>query len=64
MPELEVRIAAFAWLKEHGAANGDVFPGTLLNHGFTFEGRRIALKGAAGIWFPQGFSVWISTTTT
>jgi len=63
VPELDVRIAAFAWLKEHGAANGDVFPGTLLNHGLEYQGRRITLKGAAGIWFPQGFSVPISITT-
>jgi putative restriction endonuclease len=63
MQELDVRITAFAWLKEHGAANGDVFPGTLLNRGFDYEGRRITLKGPAGIWFPQGFSVPISVTT-
>ncbi len=63
MPEFDVRIAAFAWLKEHGAANGDVFPGTLLNQGFTYQGRRVTLKGAAGIWFPHGFSVPISITT-
>jgi hypothetical protein len=61
--ELEVRIAAFAWLKENGAANGGVFPGTLLNHGFTFQGRGVTLKGAAGIWFPRGFEVPISITT-
>jgi putative restriction endonuclease len=61
--ELDVRIAAFAWLKEHGAANGDVFPGTLLNQGFSYSGQRITLKGPAGIWFPQGFSIPISITT-
>ena len=49
--DLDVRIAGFAWLKRHGAANGDVFPGTLLNQGFAYEGKRITLKGAAGIWF-------------
>ena len=63
MSELEVRLAAFAWLKEHGAANGDVFPGTVLNQGFIFQAQRITLKGAAGIWFPQGFSIPISITT-
>ncbi len=63
MPELEVRIAAFAWLKENGSANGGVFPGRMLNEGFTYEGRRITLRGPAGIWFPQGFSVHISITT-
>ncbi len=63
MPELDVRIAAFAWLKENGAGNGDVFPGTLLNHGFIYQSQRVTLKGAAGIWFPQGFSIPISITT-
>lgn len=63
MSELDVRIAAFTWLKAHGAANGDVFPGTMLNRGFTYQGQRITLKGAAGIWFPQGFSIPISITT-
>jgi putative restriction endonuclease len=61
--ELDVRIAAFAWRKENAAANGGVFPGRLLNDGFTYEGRRITLRGPAGIWFPQGFSVPISITT-
>jgi putative restriction endonuclease len=63
MHELDIRIAAFAWLKEHGAANGGVFPGTLLNEGFIYQGRRITLRGPAGIWFPQGFSLPISITT-
>jgi putative restriction endonuclease len=61
--ELDVRIAAFAWLKEHGSDDGYVFPGTLLNRGFDYKGQRITLKGAAGIWFPQGFSIPISITT-
>ena len=63
MSELDVRIAAFAWLKENGAANGGVFPGRVLNEGFTYEGRRVTLRGPAGIWFPQGFSIPISITT-
>ncbi len=33
---------------------------TLLINGFVYEGRRITLKGAAGIWFPKGFSIPIS----
>jgi putative restriction endonuclease len=61
--DLDVRIAAFAWLRERGAANGGVLQGTVLNEGFIHQGRRITLKGAAGIWFPQGFSIPISITT-
>ncbi|MGA2640528.1 MAG: HNH endonuclease [Spirochaetia bacterium] len=63
MSELDVRIAAFAWLREKGAANGGVLPGTELNEGFVYQGRRITLKGAAGIWFPQGFTLPLSITT-
>jgi putative restriction endonuclease len=63
VPELDVRIAAFAWLREKGAANGGVLAGTILNEGFTYQGKRITLKGPAGIWFPQGFSVPLSITT-
>jgi hypothetical protein len=37
-----------------------VFDGTELNQGFIHEGRRITLKGAAGIRFPAGFSIPIS----
>ena len=64
MSDLDIRIAAFAWLQEKGAANGGVIPGTELNKGFPHQGRFITLKGAAGIWFPQGFSIPISITTT
>ena len=63
MPELDVRIAAFAWLREKGAANGGILPGTVLNEGFIHQGRRVTLKGPAGIWFPQGFTVPLSITT-
>lgn len=58
-----MRMAAFAWLREEGAAHGGVLSGKELNEGFIFSGRRITLKGAAGIWFPQGFSIPISITT-
>ena len=64
MPELEVRIAAFAWLRDKGAASGGVIAGTELINGFVYEGRRITLKGAAGIWFPQGFSILVSITSS
>lgn len=63
MFELEVRMKAFKWLEDQGAANGGVFPGSLLNQGFDHENRRITLKGPEGIWFPQGFKVPISITT-
>ena len=63
MPEMDVRIAAFAWLREKGAANGGVIPGVELQEGFVCDGSRITLKGATGIWFPRGFSIPISITS-
>ncbi len=53
--ELDVRMKAFAWLKENGAANGGVFPGRVLNEGFMYEGRRVTLKGTPGNLVPPGF---------
>jgi putative restriction endonuclease len=35
----------------------------VLNEGFIHQGRRITLKGPAGIWFPQGFSIPLSIAT-
>ncbi len=64
MYELDVRIAAFAWLNERGAAGGGLIPGRELQDGFVFEGQRITLKGPAGIWFPRGFKIPISITTS
>jgi putative restriction endonuclease len=61
--ELEIRLAAFDWIKEREAWNGGIFRGTELNEGFDFQGRRITLKGQQGIWFPQGFSIPISITS-
>ncbi|MGO9308676.1 MAG: hypothetical protein ACLQDL_06605 [Spirochaetia bacterium] len=63
MSDLDVRIAVFAWLRDMGAANGGILEGKTLNEGFTYQGRRVTLKGAAGIWFPQGFSIPLSITT-
>ncbi len=63
MPELDIRLAVFSWLRERGAANGGILPGAELNEGFIYQGRRITLKGASGIWFPQGFTVPLSITT-
>jgi putative restriction endonuclease len=61
--ELDIRIAAFAWLKEHGAENGSVFPGTVLQRGFEYQGRVIGLKGQPGIWYPRGFVIPLSITS-
>ena len=64
MSELDVRLAAFAWLRDREKTNGGIFLGTELQRGFEYEGRQITLKGATGIWSPQGFAIPISITTS
>lgn len=44
--------------------NGGVFNHKELIYGFSYKSTRITLMGAAGIWFPKGFSIPISITTT
>lgn len=60
--ELEIRLAAFQWLREREGSGG-VIPGRELIEGFLFEGERITLKGPTGIWLPRGFRYPISITT-
>lgn len=63
MIELEIRLAAFSWIRDREAINGGVFAGKELNEGFVFQGERITLKGMAGIWFPRGFRQPLSIST-
>jgi len=62
--ELDLRIAAFSWIRERELWNGGIFSGIELNQGFTHQGRQITLKGQKGIWFPQGFEMPISISTS
>jgi putative restriction endonuclease len=62
--ENEIRAAAFAWLEEQVKHNGGVFDRNDLIYKFHYNNRQITLIGASGIWFPQGFSLPISITTT
>jgi putative restriction endonuclease len=62
--ERSIRFAAFDWLREREARNGGIFSWDELSGGFSYEGSRITLIGQTGIWFPQGFSLPISITTS
>jgi putative restriction endonuclease len=64
MSEMEVRISLFLWLKEREALHGNVFTYNELSNEFVFQNKRITLIGAKGIWFPKGFSMPISITTS
>ena len=62
--ETEIRIQAFRWLQDREKWNDGIFPGRELNNGFQYKGSRITLKGQTGIWFPSGFTIPISITTS
>lgn len=62
--ETSIRMAVFDWLKSREPWSGGIFSGSELMHGIQVDGRRITLKGQTGIWFPQGFSVPLSITTS
>jgi putative restriction endonuclease len=64
MNEDEIRVAAFLWLKEQSIINVGIFSHEQLVHGFAVQGQPIVLKGMTGIWFPKGFKMPISITTT
>ncbi len=62
--EEDIRFHIFNWLKTRSAFNGGVFTRDELTYGYSYQGKTIHLMGPQGIWFPQGFEVPISITTT
>lgn len=62
--EDQIRLAAFNWLKTQSEIYSDALPRKILENGFEFQGERITLIGASGIWKPRQFkSMPISITT-
>jgi putative restriction endonuclease len=62
--DARVRAAAFDWLAEQVARQGDVLPRALLAQGFVLGGLRVPLLGPQGIFKPQVLSaVPLSITT-
>ncbi len=47
-----MRLAAFDFLAREQTRNGGVFPASVLNEGFVFEGQQVRLKGQQGIFKP------------
>ena len=63
--EQAIRLSVFDWLKEQLFIHGDTLPRRLLEQGFHYNGERITLIGASGIWKPRQFEVIpISITST
>jgi len=50
--DLQVRLAAFDYLKHLVQIHGDVLPANALRSGFEFRGDRVRLKGVQGIFKP------------
>jgi putative restriction endonuclease len=59
-----VRQSAFRFLEELSAEHGDVVPWRALHQGFEFDGARVTLLGARGIWKPATIELPISITTS
>ena len=59
-----IRLAAFNWLDELTLKYGDVISRSVLEEGFLFQGQRITMIGAKGIWKPKQLTLPISITTT
>jgi putative restriction endonuclease len=51
--DLEVRLAAFAWLADQTAVRGDVLPWSVLLDGFRHGGERVPLVSMQGIFTPR-----------
>lgn len=49
----QVRLAAFAFLRDQQALRGEVLPREVLATGFVFEGQRVPLIGPQGIFKPR-----------
>lgn len=62
--EDQIRLAAFNWLRIQSEIYGDVLPRKLLESGFEFQGERITLLGASGIWKPKQFIIKPISITT
>jgi len=58
-----IRLAAFKWLEEQTAFHGDVLARKLLEDGFNYNGEKIILQGAQGIWKPRALELPLTITT-
>ncbi len=62
--DLQIRLAAFEWLKRQVAEQGDVLPRKVLEDGFLFEDERICLISQAGIFKPRSMKYPLTITTS
>jgi putative restriction endonuclease len=62
--EDQIRLAAFSWLRTQAENFENVLPRKILENGFQFQGERITLIGASGIWKPKQFQIKPISITT
>jgi len=62
--DIEIRLAAFDWLKNQANYFGDIIPRKLLQTGFEFRSQKIPLVSPQGIFKPKNCNLPISITTT
>jgi putative restriction endonuclease len=61
--DLNIRLAAFEWIKIQSDFYEDGIPRKILEEGFEYDGYKISLVGAQGIWKPKRMALPISITT-
>jgi len=64
MGDLDVRLAAFEWLREQVRMHGDSLPRRLLEQGFRWHDERVPLLGPQGIFKPRVCEQPLSITTS
>jgi putative restriction endonuclease len=64
MQQESLRLQAIQWVREQCIRYQDVLPRNILEKGFDAGMQQIRLLGPQGIWFPKGWSMPLSITTT
>lgn len=62
--DTNIRLAIFEWIKKQNIIYNDVLPWSVLQNGFEFNGQRVVLIGARGIWKPRQMELPISIQTS
>jgi putative restriction endonuclease len=62
--EIQIRLAAFDWLRSLIESHGETLDYTVLNNGFIFKGQQVHMIGQTGIWKPKQCKYPIAVTTS
>jgi len=64
MLETSIRNRIFDFLATSVQTHGEVLPWKILSHGFEYNGERVPLIGASGIWKPKALSLYPISIST